>query len=179
LRDRSLALKVWDYNTERREESMSKKHHSSSSPKSGPSVPESRRQPGKQRRNLIAIWIGVGVLVVFAVGFLIFKPTKSGPAEITAAQAYDKYQAGALFVDVRTQEEWNQGHIAKSILISLDQLPNRMNELPKDREIVVVCHSGVRSKEGATILSTAGFQRVNCLTGGLQAWVSAGYPIGQ
>jgi rhodanese-related sulfurtransferase len=155
---------------------MSKKHHSSSSPTSDPSRPGGRRQPGKQRRKLIAILIGVGVLVVFAVGFLIFKPTKSGPAEITAAQAYDKYQAGALFVDVRTQEEWDQGHIPNSILIPLDQLPNRMNELPKDRDIVVICHSGVRSKQGAIILSTAGFPRVSCLTGGLQAWVSAGDP---
>jgi rhodanese-related sulfurtransferase len=179
LRHRLPALWVGDYNTERREENTSKKHHSNSSSKSGPSGPAHRRHPGTARRNLIALWIGIGVLVVFAAAFLIFKPAQSGTAEITAAQAYEKSQADALFVDVRTQEEWNQGHIAKSILIPLDQLPSRMNELPKDQDIVVICHTGARAKQGATILHEAGFPRVRCMTGGLQAWISAGYPIEQ
>ena len=52
----------------------------------------------------------------------------------------------------------------------------RMSELPKDKDIVVVCRSGNRSKEGTTILRDAGFARVTCMTGGLQAWAAAGYP---
>ena len=52
-----------------------------------------------------------------------------------------------------------------------------MNELPRDKDIVVICLSGARSKEGATLLRQAGFTRVTCMSGGIQAWVAAGYPI--
>ena len=127
----------------------------------------------------VALWVGLGIVAALAVALLLLRPKSSTPNEITAAQAYGKIQAGALVVDVRSQEEWNQGHIASSVLIPLDELPNRLNELPKDRDIVVVCHTGVRAKEGATILGNSGFTRVSCLSGGLQAWVAAGYPVQQ
>jgi rhodanese-related sulfurtransferase len=152
---------------------MPGKHHSPQSPS------RRHRQRTGRKRNLTPLWIGIAVVVVLAAALIFLRPGSTVPNEVTAAQAYQKYRAGALFVDVRTQEEWNQGHIAKSLLIPLDELPNRLNELPKDRDLVVVCHSGVRAKEGATILRNAGFTRVSCLSGGLQAWVDAGYPIEQ
>ena len=127
----------------------------------------------------MALWIGLGVLVVAAAGFLLLRPSQALPAEVSAAQAYQKYQAGAFFLDVRTQAEWDQGHISKSVLIPLDELPNRLSEVPKDRDVVVVCRSGTRSKEGAAILRQAGYTRVTCMTGGLQAWAAAGYPVEQ
>ncbi len=117
------------------------------------------------------LWIVIGAVVIIAAVLLLSRPSSPTATvnEITAPAAYQKYQAGALVVDVRTHDEWNQGHIAKSILIPLDELPNRLGELPKDRDIVVVCHSGVRAKEGASVLVNAGFTRVSCLSGGLQA----------
>jgi rhodanese-related sulfurtransferase len=121
----------------------------------------------------------VVAVAIVAASFFLLKPNAGTPADITVAQAYDKYQAGALFVDVRTQAEWNQGHIAKSVLIPLDELTSRLTELPRDRDIVVVCRSGARSKEGTTILRDAGFTRVSCMTGGLQAWTLAGHPLEQ
>jgi rhodanese-related sulfurtransferase len=93
------------------------------------------------------------------------------------AQAHDLYDSGAVFLDVRTQPEWDQGHIARSILIPLDVLPSRMSELPRDQDIVVVCRSGARSKEGTTVLRQAGFTRVTCMNGGIQGWLAAGYPL--
>lgn len=139
-----------------------------------------KRHVGKPILESLWLWTGVGVaLVILAAAALVFRPRQDVAAEITAAQAYEKYQAGALFLDVRTQEEWTKGHIENSTLIPLDELPNRLNELPRDRDIVVVCRSGVRSKEGATILRQAGFDRVSCLTGGLNAWVEAGYPVNE
>ena len=158
---------------------MSKRHRTPNSAKPTPFSPAHRKQRGNHNRNLIALWVGIGLVVVFAAAWLLLRPSQGLPAEISVAQAVEKYQAGALFVDVRTQEEWNQGHIAKSVLIPLDELPNRLDELPRDRDIVVVCHTGVRSKEGATILHNAGFKRVSCLSGGIQGWVAGGYPIQQ
>jgi rhodanese-related sulfurtransferase len=97
--------------------------------------------------------------------------------EITPAQAYAKYQQGAFFLDVRSQDEWNQFHIAGSTLIPLDELPNRLNELPRNQDIVVICLSGHRSQSGVAILQQAGFPRLSYLSGGLQAWTAAGYPV--
>jgi len=125
------------------------------------------------------IWIGLGAAAILGVLFLLLKPTERGPEEITAPQAYEQYQRGALFLDVREQEDWNDGHIPGSVVIPLDELARRLGELPKDREIVVVCGQGVRSSEGARILVGAGFSPVACLTGGLGEWEAAGYPLEQ
>ncbi len=67
--------------------------------------------------------------------------------------------------------------IPGSQLIPLDELPNRLDALPRDKDIVVVCRSGNRSKEGTTILRQAGFSRATCMSGGLKAWAAAGYPV--
>ncbi len=144
---------------------VSRKHHVSKSARKG------------TRRKLPIPWIVAGIVVLAAAAAVILWPRPSLAAEATAAEAYAKYKAGALVLDVRSQEEWNQSHIADSMLIPLDELQNRLNEVPRDQDIVVVCKSGVRSREGANMLVRAGFTRVSCLTGGLQAWVEAGYPV--
>ena len=103
--------------------------------------------------------------------------TASLPKEVSVADAFTKYQQGAFFLDVRTQEEWNEFHAPNSTLIPLDQLPARLSELPKGREIVVVCRSGNRSQQGRDILLNAGFTQVTSMAGGLTEWRAAGYPI--
>lgn len=96
--------------------------------------------------------------------------------EVSVEQAYEMYQAGTYVLDVRTQEEWDEYHAPNTTLIPLDQLPNRLNELPKDREIVVVCRSGNRSQQGRDILLAAGFNATS-MAGGLSEWYAKGYPI--
>jgi rhodanese-related sulfurtransferase len=115
--------------------------------------------------------------VLAAAVFLYFRSVGAPPIEISAAQAYDKYQQGALFLDVRSQEEWSQARIPNSLSLPLDVLTNHLDELTRDRDIVVVCSLGLRSKEGVTILRGAGFPRASCMSGGLQAWQAAGYPL--
>lgn len=120
--------------------------------------------------------------VVALVIFLILQMgsgnnTNSLPGEISVSDAYGKYQGGAFVLDVRTQEEWNEFHAPNTTLIPLDQLPARLNEVPKDKEIVVVCRSGNRSQQGRDILLNAGFEQVTSMTGGLNEWRTSGYPI--
>ena len=124
------------------------------------------------------MWVGLGLaaLVVLAAAILLW-PKTTQAAEISAGQVYQKYQQGAFFLDVRSQAEWDQVYIAKSKLIPLDELRNRLSELPRDRDILFVYLSGPRSKEGMTILQQAGFSRASCMTGGLTAWKAAGYPL--
>jgi rhodanese-related sulfurtransferase len=96
--------------------------------------------------------------------------------EVSADQAYRMYQQGAFMLDVRTQQEWDEYHAPQATLIPLDQLQGRLAELPKDREIVVVCRSGNRSQEGRDILLEAGFDAVS-MTGGMKDWAAQGYPV--
>ena len=129
------------------------------------------------KRNLFCLWIGLGALLAAFVGILLFSPKGTQSVEITPAQAFAKYQQGAFVLDVRSQDEWNQYHIHDSKLIPLDELSNRITELPKDKDIVVVCLSGHRSQSGSAVLQQAGITRVFCLRGGLKAWMDANYPI--
>lgn len=129
-----------------------------------------------------SFWLGIVVLAAVVLGAIVLATrgttsnVQAAPAEISVSDAYQKYQQGAFFLDVRTPEEWNEYHAPNSTLIPLDQLPQRVNELPKDREIVVVCRSGNRSQEGRDILKQAGITNVTSMAGGLKAWVAAGYP---
>ena len=98
------------------------------------------------------------------------------PLEISAEEAHELYQNGTFFLDVRTQDEWNEFHAPNSTLIPLDQLPDRLSELPDDQPIVVVCRSGNRSEMGRDILLDAGFLQVTSMKGGLTEWAASGYP---
>jgi rhodanese-related sulfurtransferase len=71
-----------------------------------------------------------------------------------------------LFVDVRTREEFGAGHIPQSVNIPRDELRRRIDELPKERHLVVVCRSGVRSYAACRVLKHAGFGRLSNLSGG-------------
>jgi rhodanese-related sulfurtransferase len=153
---------------------MARKHPKSNSRSSRPS---SHRPQKNHKPKLTWLWVSLAVLLVSVTGFLLLKPEVALSAEITPAQAFAKFQQGVFFLDVRSQEEWDQYHITGSTLIPLEQLANRLSELPMDQEIVVVCRSGHRSQSGAADLLQAGFINVSSLKGGLQAWTSAGYPF--
>ena len=121
-----------------------------------------------------------GVLLVIALIVVLiasFGNANSGnlPAEISVQEAYQKYQQGVFLLDVREPEEWNEYHVPNTTLIPLGELASRLAELPKDREIVVVCRSGNRSQEGRDILLQAGFNATS-MAGGLKTWSSMGYP---
>jgi rhodanese-related sulfurtransferase len=98
------------------------------------------------------------------------------PDTISVAEAAAKRDAGAFVLDVRTPEEWNEYHIPGSTLIPLDQLETRLNEVPRDKELVVVCRSGNRSKPGRDMLKNAGFTQVTSMNGGLKEWQAANLP---
>lgn len=142
---------------------------------------QARRKAQQQKRNnQFFIWGAVALLALIAVVWIVSggnsNTSRSLPSEISVSEALTKRDAGAFILDVRQPEEWNEAHIPDSTLIPLDQLPDRINELPKDQEIVVVCRSGNRSAQGRDILLEAGFTDVTSMAGGLNEWKTAGYP---
>lgn len=75
-----------------------------------------------------------------------------------------------ILLDVREQYEFDQGHIAGSILIPTGQITSRINELDKNKTIVVICASGARSAQVAGYLVEQGFAKVKNLVGGIMSW---------
>ncbi len=69
--------------------------------------------------------------------------------------------AGAVVVDVRTQEEWDQGHAANSILVPLHELADHLEELPTDVPLLLVCRSGARSGQATAYLRNQGIEAHN------------------
>jgi NADPH-dependent 2,4-dienoyl-CoA reductase/sulfur reductase-like enzyme/rhodanese-related sulfurtransferase len=72
----------------------------------------------------------------------------------------------SLFLDVRTNEEFKAGCIPQSIHIPLDELRQRINELPRDRHLIIICRTGIRSYAAYRILKQSGFNRLSNLSGG-------------
>lgn len=67
---------------------------------------------------------------------------------------------GAILLDVRTKEEYKQGHINNSINIPLDSLNSNLSKLDKDTVIIAVCQSGMRSSSAVSLLKKSGFGEV-------------------
>lgn len=111
------------------------------------------------------------------MGFLsnLFGPSVPG---ITVAELNEKLKYGKhpLVLDVRQPEEFRTGHINGAKLIPLNELNKRMNELPKNREIVCICASGSRSTSAAKVLAGAGYTVLN-VKGGMLAWRQAKLPV--
>ena len=91
---------------------------------------------------------------------------------VAAADAREWVRAGAQLVDVRESGEWNSGHAPQATHIPASQVGDRLNRLRKEKDIVVVCRSGSRSRAVTSQLRKLGFQAYT-LSGGMRAWQSA------
>lgn len=75
-----------------------------------------------------------------------------------------------LLIDVREPDEYKSGFIPGAKNIPLSQLEKRLGEIPKDRDVLLYCRSGMRSKSAARILSKQGYARLAHLQGGVSSW---------
>jgi len=92
--------------------------------------------------------------------------------EIAPDELSRRLKAGdaPLLVDVRTAGEHAICALPSSKLLPLDQLPGSLDELPKDEEIVLYCHHGMRSMNAAIWLQQQGWSKVKSLAGGIDRW---------
>lgn len=92
--------------------------------------------------------------------------------QITARELLQKIQRGEelFLLDVREPYEYRLARIDGSVSLPMAQVPNRLDELPKDRPIVVICHHGMRSQRVADYLVHYEFEHVYNLQGGIDAW---------
>ncbi len=83
---------------------------------------------------------------------------------------------GALIVDVREPNEYAQLRAKGAVLLPLGRLNNRVKDLPRDRELLLMCRTGARSANATKFLQAQGFENVTNVNGGMVAWHNAGLP---
>lgn len=138
------------------------------------SLGASLRRPSVQIGILLVV--ALAVFLIASLGGEGANTTGTLPAFVSVEEAHQMYEEGTFVLDVRTPEEWNEFHAPNTTLIPLDELASRVDELPKDQPIVVVCRSGNRSQAGRDILLQAGFDATS-MNGGLNEWRSKGYAV--
>ena len=101
--------------------------------------------------------------------------------DLNAKQFYEMMQKekDVIILDVRTPQEYQEGHISNAINIPVQILGQQLDKLKnfKDKKILVYCRSGHRSAIASQILDRAGFKNVYNLKGGLLEWKASGLPL--
>jgi hydroxyacylglutathione hydrolase len=98
--------------------------------------------------------------------------------QMTSAELAERVQMGDVAVlDVRGRVEWEAGHLPGVENIPLGYIIDRLDEIPRDRTLVVHCQSGARSAIAASILRARGLTNVVNLAGGFSDWRHGGHPV--
>ena len=102
----------------------------------------------------------------------------AGIPEITREELV-RSSPGTVILDVRTPEEYSAGHIQDAFNVPHDRIESQLGELRKFEGLPVVlyCKSGRRAAMAAEVLGKAGFTDLRHLTGDMDGWVAAGYPV--
>lgn len=95
---------------------------------------------------------------------------------VAPQQLAERISSGEVtLVDVRTDAEWDAGHIAQANHQFLGRLPDNLDQISREQLVVLQCQSGVRSAVATSVLQAAGYDVVN-MTGGFNGWRQAGLP---
>jgi hydroxyacylglutathione hydrolase len=98
-------------------------------------------------------------------------------AQIPPVEALKLQEQGAALIDVRGLAEWEAAHVPGVPNIPAGFVTDRLNEIPRDRPVVLHCQAGARSAIAASVLEARGYNTVLNLTGGFEAWRDAGLPV--
>lgn len=113
-------------------------------------------------------WIVIVIIIAFFAWRMM--PVK-GIQTITTAQLKDRLRDKSVqFIDVRTPAEYKGRHIKEFNNMPLQTLKSKLSQLDASKETIVICQSGMRSSQAASILKKAGFAKVINVRGGMSAW---------
>lgn len=98
------------------------------------------------------------------------------PKEVSREEARKLVEEGAQLVDVRADHEWEAGRISGATHVPLPQLPERLDEIDKDRPVVLYCRGGNRSSMATAALTEAGYDAVK-LSEGIVGWSGEDLPL--
>jgi rhodanese-related sulfurtransferase len=101
----------------------------------------------------------------------VFQSDDAQPQVVSA-----EVPSGVYLLDVREDDEWAAGHAPEAVHVRLGELNERSEEVPRDREVYVICRSGARSAYAAQALAGAGWKAIN-VADGMTGWAVAGRPM--
>jgi len=136
--------------------------------------------------NMKRLIMMTAVLIVMPLAVLACgngEQTADGYENASIAHTHDHWQQGAqspipfMLLDVRTKEEYAEGHISGAKLIPIQALAERMSEVPHNKQVYVYCKSGGRSSRASKLLASNGYTNIENIKGGFDAWKAAGYPV--
>ena len=109
------------------------------------------------------------IVLLIATGASAEPPAEVPPGDIAALVAAPN---GPLLLDVRTADEFAQGHVPGALSIPIAELPDRLHQIAayKKRGVVAYCESGGRAQRAIDILDAAGFENLKLLAGSMKAW---------
>jgi rhodanese-related sulfurtransferase len=96
--------------------------------------------------------------------------------EIDVQELAARREEGAALIDVRRPEEYEEFHVPGAQLLPLQELVERLEEVPSTAPVYVICKTGGRSAKAVELLNANGYDTVN-VAGGSLAWVEAGLPV--
>ena len=99
--------------------------------------------------------------------------------EVTVSELHERLGTDPrpFVLDVREPWEYLAGHVPGAELIPLGELEQRVSEIPRDRPVFAICHSGQRSLAAAGYLLALGYLEVVNVDGGTAAWIERGFPV--
>lgn len=122
------------------------------------------------------------IIAILASFSLLFISCQRGEEKenISVEEFHDSWQEKDIaLLDVRTVDEYNSGHIkgARLMPVTDENFEKSIQDLPKDKPIVVYCRSGARASSAVGILKESGFENVHLLEGSILEWNKMGYPL--
>jgi len=101
---------------------------------------------------------------------------EANPDEVDLDTFAAGHAAGVPVIDVREDHEFTAGHVPGAIHIPMNEVPARLEEIPRDKPVFVICAAGGRSRQVVDHLRAQGFEAVN-VAGGTGGWVERGWPV--
>ncbi len=134
---------------------------------------------GVSKRTSVIV---VGVVAVLAILAAFntqdfFRSDNYGDVTVNEAWGLIQNKPGLVILDVRTQSEYDEAHIEGAILIPVQELPERLDELSKNDGILVYCRTGNRSSTAVGIMEDDGFSKIYHMNQGISVWLSEGLPV--
>jgi len=119
-------------------------------------------------------------ILLFIISLLVPNSLLASPAEDISQEDFISRQqsdSNFLLLDVRSAEEFAKGHIEGAKNISHSEIVKRINELPKDIDLIIYCRSGKRAGIAAKLLTKYGFEKLYHLDGDMNGWLEKNRPV--
>jgi len=135
----------------------------------------------KKNKNICKRFVLLSVLLALCINISACSSSIAGNKQIPATELIEqiKLDKAPVILDVRTAEEYLQGHVPGAINIEYRELPSRINEINSfsNKKIVVYCERGVRANIAEETLKKAGFTEVLHLKGDMSGWRDRGFEV--